>query len=428
MGDSVGTPAALRRLVGFRFAVAALVTVSVAGIRLIFDVPVRWLPVGGALVALLAVNGMLQWRIAQQRSVSERELFVNFGMEVLALTALLVFVGGSTSPLVSLYLLPLTMAANLLARRHTWMLAALTAACYTLLFGIGDEVGIHDHAGMGEVGARSFSEHLFGMWAVFLVSAAIVAHYVSSLAAAVRERDRELAGAREDALRNERIVALGTLGAGAAHELGTPLSTISMLAEDIAFRHAENPEVASDVAVLQGEVARCKEILNALTRSTGSMRGEGGSAQPADSFMACAIDRWLLLRPAAQVEVAWVGTEAPALLADLTLEQALINLLNNAADASPAGIEVSGRAEDGDIVVDIIDKGPGLTKEVERRAGELFFTTKAQDGGMGIGLFLANATIERFGGSVRLFNRQEGGCCTRIKLPALMSAPGGVPG
>ena len=146
--DSSLTPAALQRLVGFRFAVAALVLVSVVGIRLFFDVPVRWAPVGVAFVALLAVNGMLQWRIVRRQSVSERELFVNFGLEVLALTALLVFVGGSTSPLVSLYLLPLTMAANLLARRHTWALAAMTAVCYSFLFAAGDVAGVHEHGAM----------------------------------------------------------------------------------------------------------------------------------------------------------------------------------------------------------------------------------------------------------------------------------------
>jgi two-component system, sensor histidine kinase RegB len=425
--ESVGTPTALRRLVGFRYAFAALALASVAGVQLAFAVPVRWVPVAAALVALLAVNGLLQWRVIRQQTVSEHSLFINFGLEVFALTALLVFVGGSTSPLVSLYLLPLTMAAQLLARRHTWILAGLTAICYTLLFVLGGESAVpeHDHAGHGDTGSNSFSEHLFGMWIVFLVSAGLVAHYVSSLAESVRARDRELARAREESLRNERIVALGTLGAGAAHELGTPLSTIGMLAEDMAFRHAAIPDLATDVALLQGEVTRCKEILNALTQATGSMRGEGGSAMAADAFLDRTIDRWQILRPATPADVRWIGPAAPGLPADQTLEQALLNLLNNAADASPAGIEIAGHARGNEVVIDIIDKGSGMSSEVERRAGELFFTTKAEVGGMGIGLFLANATIERFGGSVRLFNREEGGCCTRVSLPAVQLAYAG---
>jgi two-component system sensor histidine kinase RegB len=109
-------------------------------------------------------------------------------------------------------------------------------------------------------------------------------------------------------------------------------------------------------------------------------------------------------------------------VADRTLEQALSSLLNNAADASPGGFEIVGRTDDGNVVIDILDRGPGLTPEVQARAGELFFSTKAEEG-MGIGLFLANATIERFGGSVRLFNRAGGGACTSVMLPSLAETP-----
>ena len=107
------------------------------------------------------------------------------------------------------------------------------------------------------------------------------------------------------------------------------------------------------------------------------------------------------------------------MVADRTLEQALHNLLNNAADASPAGFQVTGSSEADNVVIDILDDGPGLTEEAESRAGELFFSTKETQGGMGLGLFLANATIERYGGSVRLSNRPSGGCCTRVTLPYL---------
>jgi two-component system sensor histidine kinase RegB len=261
----------------------------------------------------------------------------------------------------------------------------------------------------------------------FIVSAALVAHYVSSLAQSLRERDRQLAYAREEALRNERIVALGTLSAGAAHELGTPLATMSVLAEDMARRHTSHPELAADVSDLQTEIANCKRILNALTQATGSTRGEGGGAESADLFLERSVDRWQLVRPGARATLRWDDSSpAPALVADHTLEQALQSLLNNAADASPEGFEVAGRADGSNVVIDILDGGPGLTEEAQARAGELFFSTKAPESGMGIGLFLASATIKRFGGSVRLFNRSTGGCCTRITLPFLVDRrPGG---
>ena len=416
--DFTGAPSALRRLIGFRYAVMVLVSASVLSLHAIFETPIPWPPVIAGLAGLVLVNVALHWYVSARGSVGEKALLVNFVLEIAALTSILYFVGGSTSPLVSLYLLPLTMAANLLTRRHTWVLAFLTAACYSLLLAVA--VPMEEHVHDGGVQSKAFSEHLIGMWVIFVVSAGLVAHYVSSLAQAVRERDRQLARAREEALRNERIVALGTLGAGAAHELGTPLSTMSVLAEDMARRHAANAELASDVEVLQGEVAHCKTILNALARAAGTARGEGGGAEAADVFLMRTVDRWQLLRPAVPADVQWSGRDAPALVADQTLEQALLNLLNNAADASPSGFEVKGHAGEAEVVIDILDRGPGLTGEVSSRAGELFFSTKGSEGGLGIGLFLANATIERFGGSVSLFNRADGGCCTRVVLPPVV--------
>ncbi len=417
--DAIGAPGALRRLAGFRYAVALLVAIAIVCIRIFFDAPVPWMPVVLALAGLVGVNAILHARVAVRGSVSDRELLANFVLEVAALTVLLYFVGGATSPLVSVYLLPLTMAANLLARRGTWMLALLTAGCYTWLLFAGAPVAEHVHD--SGAGSKAFSQHLIGMWVVFVVSAGLVAHYVSSLAQSVRDRDRRLAQAREEALRNERIVALGTLGAGAAHELGTPLATMSVLAEDMVHRHAANTGLAADVQLMQDEIARCKTILDALARAAGSERGEESAAEAADAFLARTVDRWQLLRPTVPAAVEWAGGAPPSLVADRTLEQALHNLLNNAADASPGGFEVMGKATSGEVVIDILDQGPGLSDEAMARAGELFYSTKAPEGGMGIGLFLANATIERFGGRVSLFNRAEGGCCTRITLPLLQA-------
>lgn len=413
---------ALRRLIGLRYAVAALVGIAVLSIRFIVGMPLPLAPIAAGLAALLLVNCVIHWEISTQRPVSEQGLFVNFTAEILALTSLLYFVGGSTSPLVSLYLLPLTMAANLLTRSRTWALTLLTVVCYSLL--LEWYVPFAPQEQHSDPEATHFGLHVLGMWVIFIVSAGLVAHYVSSLAQSLRERDRQLANAREEALRNERIVALGTLGAGAAHELGTPLATMSVLAEDMARRHRHDAELANDVADLQSEIAQCKRILSALTETTGSMRGEGGGAQTADRFLERTIDRWQLMRPAARATLRWLeSSPAPTLVADRTLEQALLNLLNNAADASPAGFEVVGRTDGNHVVIDILDRGPGLTAEVQARAGELFFTTKGPEEGMGIGLFLANATIERFGGSVRLFNRTGGGACTSITLPFLAETP-----
>ena len=413
------TAEALRRLIGLRYVIVALLVVAIVVAENFLDIEVPWPLAAAGLALLLVVNVVIHGCVAKQRSVSEPELFASFVVEVLALTAVLWTMGGSASPLVSLYLLPLTVAANLLRRRHTWVVALATALCYSALIAFDAPMEAHDH----NAASTQFSQHVLGMWAIFVVSAALVAHYVSSLAQSLRERDRQLAEAREEVLRNERIVALGMVSAGAAHELSTPLATISVLAEDMARRHADDPELADDVALLQGEIARCKQILNALAERAGSPTDRLEGMQSPEAFVRATVDRWRLLRPVTPAELRWTGSAASQrLVVDRTLEQAIHNLLNNAADASPAGFDVAGTSAADEVVIDILDQGPGLTPEVQARVGEPFFTTKGPHGGMGVGIFLANATIERFGGSVRWFNRPGGGCCTRITLPCLAAS------
>jgi two-component system, sensor histidine kinase RegB len=192
----------------------------------------------------------------------------------------------------------------------------------------------------------------------------------------------------------------------------------------MARRYAGQPGLSDDVADLQAQIANCKVIISTLADSAGIARGESGQAQAADRFLDDVIAKWLLMRPTENVDYHWSDARpAPAIVTEATLSQAVINLLNNAADASPGHVGILGRSEANRVIIEIHDRGPGLSPEVARRAGEAFFSTKSP-GGLGIGLFLANATIERFGGKVRIFNREGGGACTEIELPSLALSDG----
>ena len=413
------TPESLRRLVVLRYFVLAAVGVALAASRIVWDMQLPLRPVVAALAFLGLINLLTYARLRMGRPVSDVEVFGYLLGDVLGLTAILYFAGGSTNPLISLFLLPLMIAATILPARYSWSVTALAVACYSLLLfwylPLGEQ---HHHA----EGPADFNLHVLGMWAIFVVSAGLIAHFVASMAGSLRERDRMLARAREEALRNERIVALGTLAAGAAHELGTPLATMTLLADDMAHRYAGQPELREDTAEMQTQLANCKAIISSLTDSAGAARGGSGRAQAADSFLDEVLAKWLLMRPAVSAQCRWSdATPAPFIIVEQTLSQAVINLFNNAADASPSAVEILGRSEADQVVIEIKDRGPGLSAEVARRAGEAFFSTKSP-AGLGIGLFLANATIERFGGSVRIVDREGGGACTQISLPVLARA------
>jgi len=406
------------------------VTVTVEGLR----VALPLVTMVTICLAQAGANAVTLWRLRRGAPVGNGELFVQLGIDAAALTALLYFSGGSSNPFVSLLLLPLTIAATLLPGAWVAALAGLTFAAYTLLLRwnvplppslasldglkalIGSTTGI-DPVHLSHDGG--FALHVIGMWINFAVSALIVSVFVTRLAATLRERERELAQAREQTLRQEQLLALGTLAAGAAHQLGTPLSTMAVLAGEMA----DDPSAGAlrdDLALLRQQVERCKGILRQLQEDASAT--DTGTAQAADALIRRVADEWRLLRPACPLELRLQDGPAATVVADRTLDQALLNLLDNAADASPAGVELELGWAAGECRVDILDRGPGIDRNIAGRIGEPFVSTKREAGGMGLGLFLTNATVERLGGRVERFARKGGGARTRIVLPCKETA------
>jgi two-component system sensor histidine kinase RegB len=396
-----------------------------------------WTPMLGAVCFLTLVNLLTWWRLSFNFPVSSLELFMQLSVDVLVLTVLLYYSGGSTNPFVSIYLLPLVIAAATLPRRLIWGMAALTLTCYSLLMvwyvplpnshaqhaPAAMQQMDHSHHNMDMPSAPAvvkaspledaFNIHVLGMWLGFLISAVVVSYFAVEMARAVRVRDAQLNRVREEILRNERIVALGTQAAGAAHELGTPLSTMSVVIGEMR-RDCTDPEHQDNLIILDDQVRNCKRILDSLLKHAQ----ETSSELSLEEFIRNVLDEWQLLRPTVHYLFQVSGHQpSPRVRADLALRSALLNLLNNAADASPDEMDIVLRWDNVNITLEILDHGPGLTPEAAARAGSAFFTTKQE--GRGLGLFLANATLERLGGSVSLSNREGGGATTAVNLPLL---------
>ena len=430
----------LRRLVVLRAieVVGQTVVTAVAAYGIGLALPTPFLFALSAGLAL--VNMLTWWRLYRPWPVTDAELMANLVLDIGVLTALLYFSGGSTNPFVTLYLLPLSIAAAMLPARYTWTLVGITLACYSMLlfvyvplphetssFGwlttllpasLGGEHAIHG-------GQADFALHVLGMWFNFTVSAGLIAWFVARMAHSLRERDRRLAQAREAALRNEQLIALGMLAAGAAHELSTPLATMAVIAHELARDHAADPALAQDVRLLRTQTEACKDILTRLTASAGEARAGPVAGASCEHYLRQLVERWQLLRPQIVLDTRYAGCmPAPVIAAERTLEQALLNLLNNAADVSPMGIELEGSWTEAQLTIEIRDRGPGISADMAQRAGQAFFTTKGPRG-LGIGLFLANASIERYGGEVNLFNREGGGACVRVNLPLQALRPAG---
>ena len=410
----------LRRLVALRSMAVTAQLLTLAAVWKILELELDWQPMLLTIAALAAIN-LYSWRrLRSDKPVPNLELFGQLCVDVLALSVLLYYSGGSTNPFVSLYLLPLVIAAATLPGRYTWGMAALTSVCYSVLMVYYIPLP-HNHQHDGD---SAFNAHVVGMWLGFVFSTVVVAYFVVQMAQAVRNRDEMLARVREEILRNERIVALGTQAAGAAHELGTPLSTMAVVIGELQHEAEAQPGWRDALGILNEQVRGCKRILDKIL-ANAQVSG-AASLQPVDRLMAEVLDEWQLLRPTAQYQYHSDGAQpAPLVSVDATLRAALMNLLNNAADAAPASdapqaIEIRTHWDAANFTLEIHDHGKGLSEEAELKAGKAFFTTKTE--GHGLGLFLANATLERMGGSVRLFNREQGGATTEIILPITRTA------
>lgn len=404
----------LQRLLLLRTIAIIVQCVTFASVHWILEMPLPWTEMSTVVIFLAAVSIATWVRLQRNWPVSNIEFFAQILIDVLALGALLYFSGGSTNPFVSLYLLPLTITAAALPWAYTWVMAAITISCYSFLLFYYVPLP-HDHSEhMSE-----FNLHVSGMWLAFVLSTVLIAWFVVKMGISIRERDKDLSRAREQAMRDEQLIALGTMAAGAAHELGTPLSTMAVVSGELQKEHAGNRELQNSIRILRDQITQCKHTLTQLLADTGQTRAEDANGQTVDRFLREILDKWKLMRPTTDFTYHCNGKQpAPQILNTQPIGQSILNLLNNAADASTKNIEIKSDWDNKELRLEILDFGKGLNEEAAQRAGQAFFTSKPGHG-FGIGLFLANANIERFGGSVRLTNREKGGACTLVKLPLI---------
>lgn len=339
---------------------------------------------------------------------------LDFGL----LTALLYFAGGASNPFSVLYLVHVALAAAILAPRFAWGLAVLSSASFGLLFllpmrhdAVVHVMGMHDHA--ADVG---MALHFQGMWLAFTIAALFIVYFVTRISQDLAAQRKTVALARAQAARSEKLASLATLAAGAAHELGTPLATIAVVAKELErefVRAAQQGESLEDVRLIRLEVDRCRHILAQMASDAGESMGESFEkvtlGKLASDITAELVERDRIVlsleNPGETVEV------PPRALA-----QALRRLVKNALEASRDEVELLLRTRDRTLHAHVRDRGPGMSPEVLARVGEPFFTTKEAGRGMGLGVFLVRAMLEQLGGELRYESSADAGTVAHASL------------
>ncbi len=412
--DNQDPVAALRLLSWLRLIAIVSQIAIIAYVHHLLHVELPLLPLAVTIGALGAWNVVAWRRIRSTRRVSHLEVALHLTVDIAAFTTVIYLTGGPANPFVSLYLVPVSLAAASLPSRLAWLIGALCALAYTLLLYIHVPLpSIHGESGEG------FDLHLAGMWVNFLVAAALIVYFVGRMGTLVLERDRELATMREATLRDRQIIEFGTFAAGAAHEVNTPLATLALLVEELD-EQCRDTNMRAKLNIMNEQIALISGKLNAIAAGVGADRSRGARSMWLAAFIDELVTGFRRAHPDIAVEVERRGAlPETRIIAEATLEQAFRNVLDNAAHAAVESesplITVVIDFRDGKVELAVIDNGTGLSPSVQGVLGHRIVTTKPD--GLGVGVLLSHVALQRFGGSLRLDSSRSGGVEAHISLP-----------
>ena len=388
--------------------VTIVVTFWLFGIRL----PMIW-PLVAAISVTAASNLALMfcftsWTRESNTSPSNLVLGLVLVMDLFALTTLLYATGGPNNPFSLFFFVNVSLSALVLNRKWAWGLNVMSILCFAGL------LVQHQHVPQLDLGLVSIRhrgdatlQHI-GLMVAFTACSSVIVYFMTRLTDELRQQQRAVRKAEELKARYEKIEALETLAAGAAHELATPLATIAIVAKDVEKAFEKHPpdfpgaeDIVEDVSLIRSQLDRCRGILDRMSSHAGESIGEQmqsvSMAQLIDSCLEGLIDV-----DRVQVSLPQGADKWKVKVPLDALSQAIRGLIKNALDADESGksvrVEVLQKGDSAQI--EITDWGPGMPEEILQRVSEPFFTTKSPGKGMGLGVFLAINVLRSVDGDV----------------------------
>ena len=419
----------LRRLFWLRWALMGGQSVLLVSCEAVAGVILPYSPLL-AILSLQAVFNLLtglRMRMHGGRGTmpSDAELMGQLMVDLTALSANLFFTGGATNPFVSFYLPGLAIAAAILPWRNVIALAVYAMACYSLMLIEYVPLNLRNPD-------NAVNYHLAGMWLNFVASATMIAVFVARLSGVLRQRDAELNLAREQLLRDARVEALNDQAAAVAHEIGTPLATLAVIAGELRA-DAADPRLGGtrvsaylpDLQTMEQQLELCKSILARLRDDH-----ETAAPQRIDAWLDGYVERWQLRHPHARLEANAIGETAALSVEAARVGQILTILLDNAARSQLAAgheqiplrlaISLENHGALPALTFRVTDRGLGIPPSQRARLGEA--PVASIHGGQGIGVYLAQSAAQQMGGRLAWHDHHEGGTVAELRLPAPSAA------
>jgi len=394
----------LRTLVFVRWVViiGQLVTVSIVAFG--FRFPMQLTAVLTIIALATGVN-LLGMIMRRGRALSDRTVAFYLAFDILQLSALLFLTGGLTNPFAVLVLGPIAVAAAVLGRDYSFALTFLAIICLAALF-----ASPYDLPWNGGGSPRLPDLYQLGMWIALTLACGFIATYNWSVSGDARRISEALAETQLTLAREQQLTALGTLAAAAAHELGTPLSTITVVAKELGRDLPPGSPFAEDVALIQSQCERCRAILAELARKPEDAEESPFNRLPLDQLIeaAAAAHRMPGIRLEIRNTVA-PGNEPPILRRTPEIMHGLGNILQNAMQFATTAVKADARIDTHQIAITISDDGPGFSPGLLGRLGEPYLSLRDQEHEhLGLGIFIAQTLLERTGAELTFVNALDG--------------------
>lgn len=397
-----------------------LVTVAVVQVALGIDLPLTQLLMSTATLAALNIASHVL--IASGARFTDGALAAALLFDVGALTVQLSLSGGITNPFAALFLLHIVLGAVLLRPHYPWTIVAATLIALGILSLDPTPLVLPADLPLDPVNL-----YLFGGFVCFVLIAVLLVIFIGQISRNLRSHDAALAAVRQRAAEEDHIVRMGLLASGAAHELGTPLSLLSVAIGDWRAmpRLRDDAELQQELAEMDGAVRRCKAIVSGILMSAGEARGVAPEVTSVRRFLTEIVaDYRASLLPGTLDFDDRFGADV-TIVSDPALRQVIGNVIDNAIEVSPGTVTLTALREEDALVIEIADRGTGFAPEILATFGQPYRSTKGKPGG-GLGLFLLVNVLRKLGGEASAENRLDGGARVRIVLPLAalaMAAP-----
>jgi len=398
----------LRALVLIRWAAVAgqLFTAAVVHWGLGFSLPL--LPVGGAIALSALLNIAVSLGRPASVRIDDREATIFLAFDIVQLAVLLYLTGGLTNPFALLLLAPVAVGATILSLASNIALSLLTIASIAVLALV--------HQPLPWLGVAPDLPEIYqaGLWAGLTLTTLLMTLYGWRLAEEARQMSDALAAAQAALAQEQRLSALGALAAAAAHELGTPLSTITVVAKEMMREVEPDDPLREDVELLASESDRCRSILARLSVDPSGDVSEAYTLVPLPALIEAAAQHYKRDDVDVTFEAGPIGDGAPKTapiqVRSPEIMQGVGNIVQNAVSFARQEVQIATHWTTEWSEVEVSDDGPGFSEALLDELGTPFISTRqGVEGHMGLGVFIAKTLLERTGASVSFGNRAGGG-------------------